>query len=90
MSTSEELEGAAIWDANGELIFPDRKSIKQISEDKVLHEVSRFRILLKAAKLIAWDLRNVEATSLLYCSVNAVSVLPALNASALRQPVWNL
>ena len=65
--TSSTVEAALLWNNNNQIIYPIKEEITYINENLILHDISRFNLLLQTANPINWEQRDASAILFHYC-----------------------
>ena len=79
------LDALAVWEPNGQLVFPEKASDTYIDDHIFLRSESRLEALLASTDKTAWERYDVNSASLLYCqrSTFALSICAVIKTDEL-------
>lgn len=85
VAISPLILGTVIWNTKGELIFPLQDYWAPVSQEMARSDLHRMEPLLESASLTAWEKRTVDASSLLYCRKDTMSLCFVVATEVLAQ-----
>lgn len=87
ISASPIVEAAAVWDASGQLVYPDPNALPHLLDAAALSALPAFDALRISADPAAWEASDASGETLRYCLVHPVRVCLLANRTALADTI---